>query len=75
MIQRLAISLEPSMSQDCGLCFKRIVSEHQLPLNAIVIYGYGICPSCRQVTSSPMQRDQQYRRKWRRFVKSMKLDT
>jgi len=71
----LGMSLEPRMSEECALCYQEILPEHQFPLNAIVIYGYGICPSCRQVTSSLTQGDQKYRRKWRRFVKGMNLDT
>lgn len=71
---RFGMLLEPQMLQICELCQQEILAERQLPMNAIVIEGHGMCPSCRQRVSARMQCDKRYLRKWQRFINSTKLD-
>jgi hypothetical protein len=71
---RLSMDLIQYLAQECGLCLQEIIPDHQLPLNAIVIFGYGVCPSCRQTVSTQKQRDQKYRRRHRQFRKGLQLD-
>ena len=73
-MSRLGMVLEPRLSQECEICSQEILPERQLPLNAIVILDYAVCPSCRQSVSAVKQRDQNYRSKWRRFLKGLKPD-
>jgi hypothetical protein len=74
IMSRLDMVLEPRLSQECEVCAQEVLSERQIPLNAILILDYSICPSCRQGASVLKRHDQRYRRKWRRFVKDLRLD-
>jgi hypothetical protein len=71
----VGISLEPQLSQECQLCGQGIRPQRQMPVNAILIHGHGMCPSCRQLVSSSKQDEEEYCRNWRLFVLGLKLDT
>jgi hypothetical protein len=76
MMPHLGVSLEMRQSQECPLCQQEIFAKRQLPINTIVLFGYGVCPSCRQFVKPNNQKDQQYQRRWEKFIKGgFKLDT
>jgi hypothetical protein len=43
-MSRLGMILEARISQECDVCSQEILPERQLPLNAIVIFDYAVCP-------------------------------
>ena len=70
----LGVGLELRVSQECEVCFQEILPKRQLPLNSLLIYGHGMCPSCRQLVTEDIERDQEYRKRYRQFIKGLKLD-
>jgi len=59
------------LAQQCGLCKQDISSEQQMPLNAIIIEAYSMCPNCRQRVSRETENACWYPRKWLLFVQSV----
>jgi hypothetical protein len=51
------------LSQECSLCHQQIHPELQLPLNAILIEGFGMCPNCYQRVTRRMEDSYEYRAK------------
>ena len=70
----MGMLIEQRVSQVCDLCKQEILPERQLPLNAIVVEGHKMCPSCRQPVSVLKQNDPKYIRKWQQYVNGLKLD-
>jgi hypothetical protein len=71
---RFGMALEPRLLQICELCEQEILPGRQLPMNAILIEGYAMCPQCRQFVSAAKQRDEKYIKDWQQFTIQIKLD-
>ena len=71
----VGMSLEPRLSQECQLCGQGIDPQQQMPVNAILIHGHGMCPLCRQLVSNAKQDEEVYCENWRLFVLQLELDT
>ncbi len=71
----VGFSLEMNLSQECQLCGQGIQPDRQMPINAILIHGHGMCPSCRQPVTNSKQNEDEYGQNWRLFVLGLKLDT
>ena len=72
---KVGMSLEPRLSQECQLCGQGIDPQQQMPVNAILIHGHGMCPLCRQLVSNEKQDEEEYCQNWRLFVLELELDT
>lgn len=51
---RITLSMRPMLQveQKCTLCNQGILPDRQMPFNAILIYKYEMCPSCRPASSA-----------------------
>lgn len=58
-------------AQECRLCKRQIASARQMPLNAIIIEGYSMCPNCRRHVDHATEEAFWYRSKWLRFVQAV----
>ncbi len=69
----LSVSLNMGMllCQECSLCHQPIHAELQLPLSAILIEGFGMCPNCHQRVTRQMRESYRYRAKWLRRVRGI----
>jgi len=59
------------LSQECRLYRQQIHAELQLPLSAILIEGYGMCPNCCQRVSRKTEESYDYRARWLRRVQGI----
>jgi hypothetical protein len=62
------------LSQECSLCQQTILPDRRVPLNVILIEGFGLCPNCCQRVSRKTEAAPWYRNKWLRRVKAISRD-
>ena len=67
----LTLGMEMSLSQECNLCHQPMRPELQLPLSAILIEYFGMCPNCCQRVPRQMENSYDYRAKWLRRVRGI----
>lgn len=67
----LTLEMGVLLSQECSLCHQSIHSELQLPLSAILIEAFGMCPNCNQRVTSDMEDSYEYRARWLRRVREI----
>ena len=67
----LTVNMGMLLSQECRLCHQQIHAELQLPLNAILIEGFGMCPNCYQRVTRQTEDSYEYRAKWLRWVRGI----
>jgi len=67
----LTLGMDISLSQECSLCRQQIHAELQLPLSAILIEDFGMCPNCHQRVSPQTEESYEYRAKWLRRVREI----
>jgi hypothetical protein len=62
----LKLDIRPlqTLEQECSLCKQNMSPELQLPLNAIIIEGYGMCPNRCLRVGPETESAYWYRRKW-----------
>lgn len=70
MKSSLELDLSPELKiiESCSLCGQEISPNRQMPLNAIIIEGYAMCPNCCQTVRRETEDSYQYRCKWLRHV-------
>jgi hypothetical protein len=68
---QLEVGPQLKFSQNCSLCGQEISGERQMPLNTIIIEGYGMCPNCCQHVCPEIENCYSYRSRWLRHVQSI----
>jgi hypothetical protein len=73
MRPKLNIEIAPlqKLACNCRLCHREISAERQMPINTIIIEGYGMCPNCCQHVSREIENAYWYRFKWLRRVEAI----
>jgi hypothetical protein len=67
----LTLGMNMLLSQECSLCRQPIHAETQLPLSAILIEGFRMCPNCHQCVGPKTEESYEYRAKWLRRVRGI----
>ena len=64
----VTLNMDILLLQECHLCHQQVKAELQLPLSAILIEGFGMCPNCYQRVTRQMEDSYEYRARWLRWV-------
>ncbi len=67
----LTLRMGTLLLQECSLCHQSIQPEVQLPLSAILIEAFGMCPNCHQRVTLQTEESYEYRAGWLRRVRDI----